>query len=252
MTLLRLIFFAGRSQRSCSSLRGNNNGLWLSNIGRWLGNNGRWLSNNGRWLSDSGGRGPHHRAQDATRLILDHQYSVPKDTILFKYDNPRFFRLMNVFAMSQFFFWVYLSHFAFSTMKNVPISQEKKEDKDLSWWRKINFGKYRNGIAAGSFLIGWGTLAICWMYTLRSVRYLILKKGGKELLFITYTPLGHHRSMTVPLEKVSAKQSRLSAKVHLPLKVRGTYFNYILDMSGSFLNSQLFDYSAGLRRSWAK
>ena len=31
--------------------------------------------------------------------------SLAKDVIVFKYDNPRFFHIMNAFAISQFFFW---------------------------------------------------------------------------------------------------------------------------------------------------
>ncbi|KAG7164009.1 transmembrane protein 223-like [Homarus americanus] len=196
----------------------------------------------------------YHRSptsRNNSRLILEHEYAVPKDTILFRYENSRFFKLMNMFAISQFFFWLYLSHFAFTTMRNVPVRTEEG-DKTLPWWRRINFGEYKNGIAIGSFFIGWGTMAICWMYTLRSVKYLILKKGGKDLVFLTFAPFGHHRSMTVPLEKVSAKQSRFSAKVTLPLKVQGSYFHYILDMSGEFTNAKLFDYSAGLQRNWSK
>lgn len=31
--------------------------------------------------------------------------NLAKDVIVFKYDNPRFFKMMNIFAISQFFFW---------------------------------------------------------------------------------------------------------------------------------------------------
>lgn len=89
-----------------------------------------------------------------SRLILDHEYSVMKDTLLFRYENPRFFKMMNIFAMSQFLFWSYLSHFAFMTMRDIPVNPEVKENENLPWWTKINFGKYRTGIALASFLIG--------------------------------------------------------------------------------------------------
>lgn len=195
---------------------------------------------------------PSLKTTGGNRLKFEQEYSVDKDTVLFRYENKRYFKMMNIFALSQFFFWSYLSHFAFTTMKSSPITLPPEEKENLPWWRKVDFGRYRTGISTGSFLLGWGTLAICWMYTLRSVRCLVLKKGGKDLLFVTFTPFGRNRIMTVPLNKVSAKQSRMSAKVHLPLKVQGTYLHYILDMQGHFTNTKLFDYSAGLRRSWAK
>lgn len=31
--------------------------------------------------------------------------SLAKDVIVFQYENPRFFKLMNIFTISQFFFW---------------------------------------------------------------------------------------------------------------------------------------------------
>ena len=86
------------------------------------------------------------------------------------------------------------------------------------------------------------------MFTLRSVRYLILRKGGKELSFVTYGPFNKNRIMTVPLKNVSAQESREIAKTQLPLKVRNYRFFYILDMRGEFRNPKLFDFTAGLKR----
>lgn len=195
-------------------------------------------------------RQAYGRRGNETRLILEHEYSVPKDTVLYKYDNSKFIKLINLFALSQFFFWGYLSHFAFTMMKDMPVSEEDKNNPKISWWRKINFGQFKTGITIGCFFIGWGTMAVAWMYTLRCVRLLILKKGGENLVFVTFSPFNRNRSLTVPLQQVSAKQSRMSARVYLPLKVQGRFMYYILDMQGEFLNSKLFDYSAGLQRNW--
>lgn len=83
---------------------------------------------------------------------LDVNTNVGKDVILFKYDNPRFFKVINIFAACQFLFWSYLSVFSYTTLKDAPVDP----NKDTSWWRKINLGenKYRNGIAILSFIIG--------------------------------------------------------------------------------------------------
>jgi hypothetical protein len=51
-------------------------------------------------------------------------------------------------------------------------------------------------------LKGYGTLAGSWFYTLRAVRFLILRKGGKEVSFVCYTPFGENRITTVPLNHV--------------------------------------------------
>ncbi|EDW73825.1 uncharacterized protein Dwil_GK19663 [Drosophila willistoni] len=174
--------------------------------------------------------------------------NVPKDVILFKYENPKFYNMLNFFGVCQFVFWTYLSHFAFTTLKDAPVVE--KEGEELKWFQRINLGenKYKNGITICSFLIGYGILFAVWMFTLRSVRFLILRKGGRDVSFVTYGPFNRNRIMTVPLKCISAEESRQLARVQLPIKVRDKTLYYILDMRGEFRNPQLFDYTAGLKR----
>lgn len=87
------------------------------------------------------------------------------------------------------------------------------------------------------------------MYTLRSVRYLILNKGGKNVTFVTYTPFGKNRMITVPVENICSMESRNVARVQLPLKVKNNMMHFMLDMRGEFKNGMLFDCTAGLSRN---
>lgn len=91
-----------------------------------------------------------------TTSFSDHAFSVntnvAKDVILYKYENPKFFKMLNLFALCQFGFWAYMSHFAFTTLKDVPVNKTK----EIVWWRQINLGekKYRTGITIISFMFG--------------------------------------------------------------------------------------------------
>lgn len=98
--------------------------------------------------------------------------------------------------------------------------------------------------------LGYGLLFLAWTFTLRSVRYLVLHKGGKDVSLVTYTPFGPNRIMKVPLTDISAHESRITAKSQLPLKVKNRWLFYMLDMRGEFKNPQLYDYTAGLRRNF--
>lgn len=98
--------------------------------------------------------------------------------------------------------------------------------------------------------VGYGLLLLAWTFTVRSVRYLILHKGGKEVSLVTYTPFGVNRIMKVPLTAISAQESRTSASSQLPLKVKDRWLFYMLDMRGEFKNAQLYDYTAGLKRNF--
>uniref|UniRef100_A0A0A9YW34 Transmembrane protein 223 n=1 Tax=Lygus hesperus TaxID=30085 RepID=A0A0A9YW34_LYGHE len=183
--------------------------------------------------------------------LLDLNTNVAKDVILYKSDKSRFYKYLNLFGITQFGFWMYLGQWSYSSMRDAPVDQTNVTE-DTPWWRKINLGenKYRNGITAFCFLTGYIMLAGSWTFTLRSVRFLILRKGGKSVSFVTFTPFGENRIMEVPLKHVSAADSRHSAKVNLPLKVRGKWLHYMLDMRGEFRNTQLFDATVGLRREF--
>ncbi|XP_055626222.1 transmembrane protein 223 [Toxorhynchites rutilus septentrionalis] len=174
--------------------------------------------------------------------------NVAKDVMLFKYENPRFFRFLNIFAISQFMFWIYLTHFAYTTLKDAPVEEKDKEKS--AWYEKINLGenKYRNGLATMTFIIGYGILFASWMFTLRSVRFLVLRKGGKAVSVITYTPFGKNRMMEVPMNCISAHESREAARVTIPIKIKNRSFFYILDKKGEFPNSRLYDNTVGLKR----
>lgn len=101
-----------------------------------------------------------------------------------------------------------------------------------------------------NFFKGTGSLAMIWMYTLKSVRYLILNKGGRHITFVTYAPFSNNRIMKVPIEFVCCKENRRTARVQLPIKVKNTLMHYMLDMRGEFKNPLLFDCTAGLKRVW--
>lgn len=52
---------------------------------------------------------------------------------------------------------------------------------------------------------------------------------------------------------MTTNQTRQTAKDQLPFKVQGKWFYYLLDTkSGTFPNPELFDYTAGMKRTFKK
>lgn len=86
------------------------------------------------------------------------------------------------------------------------------------------------------------------MFTLRSVRFLILRKGGAQVSVVTYGPFGRNRIMDVPVRCISAQESREAARVTIPIKIKDRSFFYVLDKRGEFFNNRLYDYTVGMRR----
>lgn len=82
--------------------------------------------------------------------------TLTKDVIVFKYNNPTYFKLMNIFGFVQFFFWVICAEFTLSNLKNVPVNEGAPNFKDFPLYLKVNLGenKYKYGLSLVCFLTG--------------------------------------------------------------------------------------------------
>jgi len=83
-----------------------------------------------------------------------------KDNLLYVSENKSYFRLMNVFALSQLFFWSFTAY-SFHDLKDgrkVNKSEITEKDskltKELSWFTKIDLVANKNIISCLSFTIG--------------------------------------------------------------------------------------------------
>lgn len=82
--------------------------------------------------------------------------NLTKDVIVYKYNNAKFFKLMNIFAIVQFFFWLICSEFTLSTLRDTPIDETDPDISSKSIIYRVNLGenKYKFGIATATFFLG--------------------------------------------------------------------------------------------------
>lgn len=83
--------------------------------------------------------------------------NVTKDVVLYIHNNPRFHKYLNLFAITQFGFWIYLAEFSLSTLRDIPVQKTAEPDtNNLPWYRNINLGenKYRRGITTLCIAVG--------------------------------------------------------------------------------------------------
>lgn len=181
---------------------------------------------------------------DTTKLV--------KDVIVYKYENPSYFKYLNIFAVGQFIVLSYFAQNTLANLRNTPVDEQKEGYEKLVWYEKLNLGKdsVRMIISAACFLIGFGVLSICWLKTLRSVRYLIIRKGGNEVSFVTYGPLGTNRIKTVPLNCIQGMEDRTKATAYLPLKVKNINWFYVLDVRGEYRQKEIFDHVINVNRKF--
>jgi len=125
--------------------------------------------------------------------------------VLYNHDNARFHRVLNIFAVAQFFFWMYTAQFAATTLRDIPVNKDSLTSDDLPWYRKINLGenKFRNGITILCVTVGSMILGGSWMYALKTVQTIVLRKGGKHVTFITHGPFNKLRYLHLPVDHVS-------------------------------------------------
>uniref|UniRef100_UPI00358F36D3 transmembrane protein 223 isoform X2 n=1 Tax=Myxine glutinosa TaxID=7769 RepID=UPI00358F36D3 len=147
--------------------------------------------------------------------------NVIRDTLLFEHDKRAGFFLLGFFAASQFVFWTYLGHFAFTCLK------DNADMSDAEWKARFLTGKGKR----------YGFTAFC------------LCIGGEQLTFYTYLPFGVSHSFTVPLRDVSCKVNAADMPAMLPVKVKNRPFFFLLDKKGTISNQQLFNFTVGAYRT---
>jgi hypothetical protein len=169
-----------------------------------------------------------NKSRFSTKQVWEIDTNVTRDVVLYAHHNPQFHKLLNIFALTQVGFWLYLAEFSVSTLKDVPVSkQDESSNSNLPWYRSINLGenKYRRGITTMCVALGrlvkfiisikhlyhmifheyfTGILILggSWMFSLKSVKNIVLRKGGNHVSIITYAPFNKVRYVETPLKNV--------------------------------------------------
>ncbi|CAH6793681.1 transmembrane protein 223 [Phodopus roborovskii] len=172
------------------------------------------------------------------------QNVVSRDVLLFHHERGRFFAILGLFCASQGIFWTSLAVAAFSR----PLIRISGEAPNQSY-TDLRSALSRYGLAIGCGTMGALVVGAGLLYSLRSVRSVMLLAGGQQVTLTTYAPFGPGTRFTVPLNQVSCMAHRGEVPAMLPLKIKGRRFYFLLDKAGHFPNTQLFDNTVGAYRS---
>ena len=84
--------------------------------------------------------------------------NIKEDILIYSYNNDRFYKFLTFFGIVQFFFWIHLAGFSYSTLRDVDpvIEGQNIHGEKHPWWKKINLGKekYRYGMAVLCISLG--------------------------------------------------------------------------------------------------
>ncbi|MBZ3887863.1 Transmembrane protein 223 [Sciurus carolinensis] len=176
-----------------------------------------------------------------------HDATPARDVLLFEHQRGRFFAVLGLFCAGQGIFWASLAVAAWSAppARARPLDAEAPDRGRLD----LRAVLWRYGLAVGCGAIGTLVLGAGLLFSLRSVRSVILRAGGQQVTLTTHAPFGLGAHFTVPLNQVSCMAHRGEVPAMLPLKVKGRRFYFLLDKAGHFPNAQLFDNTVGAYRS---
>ncbi|XP_049748233.1 transmembrane protein 223 [Elephas maximus indicus] len=164
-----------------------------------------------------------------------------RDVLLFQHERGRFFVVLGLFCAGQGVFWTSLAAAAVFRPPAAEAPEPRRSDLRSALWRY--------GLAVGCGAIGILVLGAGLLFSLRSVRSVMLRAGGQQVTLTTHAPFGLGAHFTVPLSQVSCMAHRSEVPAMLPLKVKGRRFYFLLDKAGHFPNVQLFDNTVGAYRS---
>ncbi|XP_004621572.1 transmembrane protein 223 [Sorex araneus] len=185
------------------------------------------------------------RALPGRRAV--HDWSPPRDVLLFEHERSRFFVVLGMFCAGQGVFWASL---AWAALAGPTGPARTRDAESASRGRQdLRSALWRYGLAAGCGAIGTLVIGAGLLFSLRSVRSVLLLAGGKEVALTTHAPFGLGAHFTVPVNQVSCMAHRGEVPAMLPLKVKGRRFYFLLDKAGHFPNAKLFDNTVGAYRS---
>ncbi|KAG8522741.1 Transmembrane protein 223 [Galemys pyrenaicus] len=170
-----------------------------------------------------------------------HDGPPTRDVLLYEHERGRFFVVLGLFCAGQGVFWASMAAGAWARPPTAAPRDQGRLDVRSALWRY--------GLALGCGTIGTLVLGAGLLFSLRSVRSVILLAGGKQVTLTTHAPFGLGAHFTVPLNQVSCMAHRAEVPAMLPLKIKGRRFYFLLDKAGHFPNTKLFDNTVGAYRS---
>ncbi|XP_008051787.1 transmembrane protein 223 [Carlito syrichta] len=187
----------------------------------------------------------------ALRLLpmrrLLYNATPPRDVLLFEHKRGRFFAVLGLFCAGQGVLWASLT---MAVLSRPPVSVQPRDmEAPVGGHFDLRSALWRYGLAVGCGAIGALVLGAGLLFSLRSVRSVMLRAGGQQVTLTTHAPFGLGAHFTVPLNQVSCMAHRGEVPAMLPLKVKGRRFYFLLDKAGHFHNTQLFDNTVGAYRS---
>lgn len=184
-------------------------------------------------------------------LPFETETSAESDILLYAcHKKERLFFMISMAGLFLFCVLMNSSELIYRYLGRVKTKNVTEQLPWYYWWKHINYDSagFRTGASGLVIIFGVLVMAFGLVYPSRMIREITLLKGGDKILLETYRPFGFTKKQEIKLKDISAQWGQTEAKDHLPLRVRGTQFHYLVDQQGIYFNRRLFDQTVGLHR----
>lgn len=167
--------------------------------------------------------------------------NVLNNVILYKYDGGKYFKIAHIFGICNIVLWITGFWYAYIDMF-----------KEL--WIKPFKQFIQDNLLSLSLFIFSTTLGplfymLYFFLSMRSIKYIILNKGGKYASFVTFHPIKSKQIITAPIEEVYCIHPRTyKIGMYTSLKINNYKFNFLIDKRGTYVNGILFDNTIAWRK----
>ncbi|XP_036139399.1 transmembrane protein 223 isoform X2 [Monomorium pharaonis] len=170
---------------------------------------------------------------------LDVNINVQNNVFLYKYEKHNYYRNVKIFGVGQLFGWSILAFYTYTpSFWDIFTTDIKFRE----YWMNHMF---RLSMFLFSLLAATTMTLLIYAICARSIKYIILNKGGETLTIVTYHFRKKKSTLNLPVGMVKCRANRTSTGVTLPLKILDKSFFYLVDKQGTFVNPKLFDYALG-------
>lgn len=176
-----------------------------------------------------------------------------EDILLYQNPSTRFYAMVHTCGIIQFFMWIFIA----VTLYQIPIEYEEDEERKKRQDYFASFGRAAQQIMTEKYKIsrtlvflfaGAMFMLMSLFYPARNIRQIWLSGTGKFVKVSTFA-LFEREPLTIPLTAISCVESRSHSASHLPLRIQGQKFFYLVDKSaGKFYDETTFDFTVGMSR----